>query len=64
MQQALQFWTEVSNLGGREQSPTGGHEREPELVQVPEAAAKGRRDSKPKRFARISCILGKTPEGR
>lgn len=61
MQQARQFWTWVSYLGVVEQSPTGGHEREPELVQVPAAAVKEKRESKGKSVEQVSCIVRNDP---
>jgi hypothetical protein len=49
----------VSYFGVVEQSPTGGHEREPELVQVPAAAVKEQRESKGKSVVKISRIVDK-----
>ena len=48
----------MSYFGVVEQSPTGGHEREPELVQVPAAAVKETRESKGKNVVKVSCIVG------
>jgi hypothetical protein len=56
-QQALQFWTAVGNLPGVAQSPTGGHAIAPELVQVPAAVVRGRRESETERAVRIRCIV-------
>jgi hypothetical protein len=44
-QQARQVCTAVSNFEGLEQSPTGGHAREPELLQVPSAAVEDMNES-------------------
>jgi hypothetical protein len=52
----------VSYFGVVEQSPTGGHEREPELVQVPAAAVMETRESKGKSVVKISCIVDKSPQ--
>jgi hypothetical protein len=57
MQHALQFWTVVSYLPGTEQSSAGGHERAPEVEQVPAAEVKGRRKREKERDARMSCIV-------
>lgn len=45
MQQARQFCTVLSYFRGIEQSPTGGHEMELELVQVPAALAAEKKES-------------------
>jgi hypothetical protein len=52
----------VSYFGVVEQSPTGGHEREPELVQIPAAAVKEKRESKGKSVVEISCIVSESPQ--
>jgi hypothetical protein len=60
MQHHLQFWKVVSNLRGAEQSPTGCHERERELVQLPAAAAVKDQTTM---VAWISCTVGNALEG-
>jgi hypothetical protein len=41
-----------------EQSPTGGHERAPELEQVPDAVVKGKSESERERAVRTNPIVG------
>ena len=57
MQQARQFCTAVGYLAAVEQSPTGGHDLEPELVQVPAAEVRDRRASKGNSVEYVNCIL-------
>ncbi len=57
-QHALQVSVRVLNFEGVEQSPTGGHEREPELEHVPAAAM--RRGREREIVAKVSCILYST----
>jgi hypothetical protein len=59
-QHARHFSTVSLNLEGTEQSPTGGHEREPELVQVPSAVVNETRHKEREMVLRMSCIVGGT----